>query len=120
MIFGLVYTGGLLGKHMTTDNAPHAKWGQVLISRLIGNLSSLLRFFGLSLSRQAAFAFLFFSARNLAQIFALAAADNTRFLTWVTSRTVLSPSAFAAPVGQFKRFSEGAKSSIFFLPGCKF
>src|SRR5437016_13876334 len=49
---------------MTTDNAPHAKWGQVLIS-LIGNLSSLLRFFGLSLSRQAAFAFLFFSARNL-------------------------------------------------------
>ena len=80
---------GLLGKHMATDNAPHAKWGQVLISLLIGNhLSSLLRFFGLSLSRQAAFAFLFFSARNFAhrnfvafEILALPAADNTRFLT---------------------------------------
>src|SRR6266478_350736 len=53
--------------------------------------------------RYAAFAFLFFSARNLAhrnfvafEILALAAADITRFLTSVTSRLVLLPNAFAA------------------------
>jgi len=53
--------------------------------------------------RYAAFAFLFFSARNLAhrnfvafEILALAAADITRFLTSVTSRVVLLPNAFAA------------------------
>jgi hypothetical protein len=48
--------------------------------------------------RHAAFAFLFFSARNFAhrafvafEIFALAAADITLFLTCVTSRTVVTP-----------------------------
>jgi hypothetical protein len=53
--------------------------------------------------RYAVFAFLFFSARNLAhrnfvafEILALAAADITRFLTSVTSRLVLLPDAFAA------------------------
>ena len=53
--------------------------------------------------RYAAFAFLLFSARNLAhrnfdafEILALAAADMTRFLTSVTSRLVLLPNAFAA------------------------
>src|SRR5713226_1287297 len=47
--------------------------------------------------------FLFFSALNFAhrafvafEIFALAAADITRFLTSVTSRVALLPSAFAA------------------------
>ena len=51
---------------------------------------------------QAAFAFLFFSALNFAhrafvafEIFALAAADITRFLTSVTSRLALLPSALA-------------------------
>src|SRR5260370_40217082 len=50
-----------------------------------------------------AFAFLFFSARNLAhrafvafEIFAFAAADSTRFFTCVTSRAVFAPNAFAA------------------------
>jgi hypothetical protein len=45
--------------------------------------------------------FLFFSARNFAhrafvafEIFALAAADITRFLTSATSRTVLAPKCF--------------------------
>jgi hypothetical protein len=52
---------------------------------------------------RAAFAFLFFSARNFAhrafvalEIFARAAADITRFLICAPSRLALLPSAFAA------------------------
>ena|SRR5882724_1147775 len=72
--------------------------------------------------RQAAFVFLFFSALNFThhnfvafEIFALAAADNTRFLTCVTPRLVVSPSALAAArrPGVFREpkleFGEGLK-----------
>src|ERR1700739_2006617 len=61
-----------------------------------------------SSGRHADFAFLFFSALNFAhralvafEIFALAAADITLFLTCVTSRTVVTPSAFAADLTPF-------------------
>jgi hypothetical protein len=67
---------------------------------------------------------LFFSALNFAhrafvafEIFALAAADITRFLTCVTSRLALLPSAFAAARVPHSGLKAGEQSlGLFLLP----
>jgi hypothetical protein len=72
---------------------------------------------------------LFFSARNFAhrafvafEILALAAADITRFLTWVTSCTAESPSALAAafnPAQFALQFSQLFFELPFFTLDCR-
>ncbi len=104
------------GGHLETEKDPGLCIGKGYLKNHNADLETFLGRFALfskdgpstvltsgSTARHAAFAFLFFSALNLAhrafvalEILALAAADITLFLTCVTSRTAVAPSAFAA------------------------